>query len=372
MKISDMLMDEETLFKDESVFTPAYLPEQYNHRDSQLKSLTMALKPGVRGMNPLNTLIYGPPGTGKTTAVKYVFKELSETTTKLLPVYINCEDSNTPFSIFSRIHEAVYGFSPPDTGKPLDAVKEKVFKKLSKDRKSVVVALDEIDQLFVRKNVDKILVDLLKSHSTYGYDKIGVIGIMIDDKFMADLDMKARSVYNPERIPFPPYRLDEIREILAVRVKYGLYDKVLSDQLLDYIAEKTSEQGDLRVGLDLIRRSACIAEKDASRKIKKEHIETAFGEMPKNVGLKNTLDSLDDYEKGLLLFITSTSETGSGRIFEKYQRQRDIGIKKYNEIIEKLEKYRIVDTQYRTGERGRSRDILLRHDKDELRKLLGV
>jgi len=56
-KISEMLSDEETLFRDETVFTPTYLPDQYNHRDNQIKALSMALKPGMRGLNPLNTLI---------------------------------------------------------------------------------------------------------------------------------------------------------------------------------------------------------------------------------------------------------------------------------------------------------------------------
>ncbi|MDD5112349.1 MAG: hypothetical protein PHG85_07380, partial [Candidatus Altiarchaeota archaeon] len=268
-------------------------------------------------------------------------------------------------------HEAVYGFSPPDTGKPLDAVKESVFKKLSKDKKSIVVALDEIDQLFVRKNADKIIVDLLKSHATYGFDKIGVIGILIDEKFMAGLDMKARSVYNPERIHFQPYNREEIKDILAERVKYGLYDGVLPASLLDFIVEKTSAQGDIRVGLDLIRRSAYLAEKDAVRKIKKEHVEKAFGELPRSVSLKNTIESLDIEEKQLLLFIASTGESGSGRIFEKYGRQHDIGIKKYNEIVDKLEQYRIIDTHYKTGERGRSRDIVLRYEPEDIKKLAG-
>jgi cell division control protein 6 len=299
-----------------------------------------------------------------------LFKELAEVTTKLIPVYINCEDNNTPFGIFSRIHEAVYGFSPPDTGKPLDAVKENVFKKLSKDKKSIVIALDEIDQLFVRKNVDKILVDLLKSHSTYGYDKIGVIGIMIDDRFMAQLDMKARSVFNPERIYFQPYSREEIKDILAARVKYGLYEGVLPVALLDQIVEKTAIQGDLRVGLDLIRRSAYLAEQEALRKIKKEHVEKAFGEIPR-INLKNTVNSLDEQEKQLLLFLTSTAETSSGRLFEKYSRQNNLGIKKYNEIIDKLEQYKIIDTHYKKGERGRSRDIILRYDAEEIKKLIG-
>jgi cell division control protein 6 len=72
MKPQDLLMDEETLFRNEEVFTPSYVPEDFIHRDDQLKEISLSLKPGLRGVNPVNTLIHGPPGTGKTTAVKYL------------------------------------------------------------------------------------------------------------------------------------------------------------------------------------------------------------------------------------------------------------------------------------------------------------
>jgi cell division control protein 6 len=124
MKPGDILMEGETLFQNESVFTPAYVPKDFIHRDSEIGEIMLALKPGLRGVAAVNTLVYGPPGTGKTTAVKYAFEELKQASKKLLPVYINCEDISTPYGIFAKIYEAVYGLSPPSTGKPIEDVKE--------------------------------------------------------------------------------------------------------------------------------------------------------------------------------------------------------------------------------------------------------
>ena len=129
----ELLMDEETIFKEPQVFTPSYVPEDFKHRDGQLTEISYSLKPGLKGVNPVNTLIHGPAGTGKTTAVKIMFEEVGKTSQKLVTVYVNCMDQHTRFSVFSKIHEAVYGHSPPYTGKPLNTIKEKIFKKLERE-----------------------------------------------------------------------------------------------------------------------------------------------------------------------------------------------------------------------------------------------
>mgnify|MGYP005815269017 FL=1 len=72
---NDILLWDETLFKDLSVLEPDYLPEYFPHRDSQLNALRFALKPSLRGMRPLNCLLVGPPGTGKTSAIMKTFRE---------------------------------------------------------------------------------------------------------------------------------------------------------------------------------------------------------------------------------------------------------------------------------------------------------
>jgi len=357
MKASDLLMDEETLFRDENVFTPSYLPEDFMHRDSQLEEIRLSLRPGLRGVNPINTLMHGPPGTGKTTAIRFVFEKVREVSNKLVPIYINCEDFSTPYSIFARIYEGVLGVSPPSTGKPLEDIKERIFRKLKKEDKGIVIALDELDRLFLERNVDRVLIDLLKAHSTYGYDRIGVIGIMIKD-IMVELDEKARSVFNPTRVFFQRYERDEVRDILANRIRYGFYDGVLGNILLDSIVDKTYNKGDLRIGIDLLRRSALLAERDASRKIKGEYIDKAFESMSEFRGDK-ILSGLSDEEKILLDIISKSPGRMSGYIFMRFREKTGAGVKKYNNVIKRLEKLNLIKTEYRKDGKGRSRKIRL-------------
>ena len=369
MKPSDILLDEETLFKSEEVFTPSYVPEDYIHRDDQLKELSLSLKPGLRGVNTVNTLLHGPPGTGKTTAVKHLFSEVNKISSKLVTVYVNCDDYNTRFGIFSRIHEAVYGHSPPDTGKPLNSVKEKIFKKLTKDNKSLVIALDEIDQLFLNKTIDKLLLDLLKAYTTYGYDKVGIIGMLIDDSVMLDLEPKISSIFNPVKIYFPSYSREEVEDILGTRIKYGFYDGVFSPKVFDYVVERTVEAGDLRVGIDLLRQSALLAERDASRKITLEHAELAFERESKSVVVKRAVSALDDLEKTLLKMIAKDNGIVSGVLTEKLKDETGTGIKKYNQLISKLEHIGLIESIAVSG-RGQSRTLNLKHSPSEILKNL--
>ncbi|MFZ2456122.1 MAG: ORC1-type DNA replication protein [Candidatus Altiarchaeia archaeon] len=356
MKPGDILMDGETLFQNESVFTPAYVPKDFIHRDSELGEIMLALKPGLRGVAPVNALVYGPPGTGKTSAVKYAFEELKQASKKLLPVYINCEDNSTPYAIFAKIYEAVYGLSPPSTGKPIEDVKERVFSRLKKEDRSLVVALDELDRLAADRTIDRVLVDFLKAHSTYGYDKIGIIGITIKEDLLAGLDEKTRSVYNPTRILFQRYKKNEIKDILGNRARHGFYDGALSDGLLTYIADKTYDSGDLRTGIDLMRRSGLLAEKEAVREITKEHVEKALGNLPRE-RIQEAEEKLLEEDKSLLERIKKKESWTSGDLYKNLHTEKECSTRKYNEILAKLEKMKLITTEYRTGIRGRSREI---------------
>ncbi len=60
-----MLSWDESVFRDEHVFEIDYVPETFEHRETQMKSLQYALRPAVRGSRPLNAKVEGPPGTGR-------------------------------------------------------------------------------------------------------------------------------------------------------------------------------------------------------------------------------------------------------------------------------------------------------------------
>ncbi|MFC2153886.1 ORC1-type DNA replication protein [Candidatus Altiarchaeota archaeon] len=372
MKPRDLLLAEETLFRDESVFTPSYVPADFQFREDQIRELTLNMKPGLRGVNPINTLVYGPPGTGKTTAIKYLLQESKDVSGKLLPVYINCEDHSTLFSIFSRIHEELLGHRPPETGKPLETVKEKIFKKLKKEGKSLLVALDEIDHLFVKNTADKVLLDLLKTQDTYGYGKVGVFGILVEDQYVVELKEKTRSVFNPQRVFFSPYTREETKAILDQRIKYGLYAGVIVSDTLDLAVDKTIANGDLRVGIDLLRKSAYLAERDASRKIKPEHIEKAYDTESKILTLKKSVRALDEISLSVLNMLARSTDGSldSNEIFQALNETEKVDVKKYSQVIKRLEFYRLVDSAYQRGKRGRSRTILLRSTPSDIKEAL--
>ncbi len=356
MEVKDILLSEETLFRDETVFTPNYIPADFMHRDSETKELALSLKPGLRGVNPVNTLLHGPAGTGKTTAVRYLFHQIKESSGKLATVYINCEDYSTPYSIFAKIYESLYGFPPPSTGKPLEDVKERVYSRLRRDNRSLVVALDELDCLFLNRNVEAVLIDLLKAHVSYDFDRVGVTGIMINRGYMAQLSEKARSVFNPSLIHFRPYSWREVRDILEYRVRYGFYRDVVPEEVLESVVDITHEKGDLRLGIDLLRRSALLAENDSSRTIREEYLTEAFSRISSPKARRGKLSS---DEGKLLQVIEGNNNMSSGRIYELFREGTGSGIKRYNQLIKELERKKLIETEYLKGRRGRSRKVRL-------------
>ena len=79
----DLLMWDETLFRDPEVFEFDYVPGQFQFRENQMRELAFQIRPGMRGGRPLNSICKGLPGTGKTTSVRKLFSEIGETTKKL-------------------------------------------------------------------------------------------------------------------------------------------------------------------------------------------------------------------------------------------------------------------------------------------------
>jgi catechol 2,3-dioxygenase-like lactoylglutathione lyase family enzyme len=67
---------DEISFRNRDIFEIKHVPELFYNRESQMKDIAFALKPGLHGAGPLNTILRGIPGTGKTTAVRRIFAEV--------------------------------------------------------------------------------------------------------------------------------------------------------------------------------------------------------------------------------------------------------------------------------------------------------
>jgi cell division control protein 6 len=361
-----MLSWDESVFRDESVFEVDYVPETFKHRESQLESLKYALRPAVRGSRPLNTVIRGPPGTGKTTAVQKLFGELSVEAPDVRTVRVNCQVDSTRYAVFSRLFQSVFEYEPPSSGVSFKKLFEQVTDQLVEEDEVLIVTLDDVNYLFYENEASDTMYSLLRAHETHSGARIGVVVVSSDLSLsvMDELDSRVQSVFRPEDIYFPPYDAPEIVDILRERVERGFHDGVLDAPELDRVAELTAESGDLRVGIDLLRRAGLNAEMRGSRTISEEDIEEAY-ERSKYVHLARSLRELTDSEQALVRVVAEHGGEQAGEVYEAFHEETDLGYTRYSEIVNKLEQLGVVETEYADVEgRGRSRSLSLAYEPE--------
>lgn len=336
----NLLNSDETLFANADVFEPDHIPDQFMFRDNQLKLLAQCLRPALRRQKPLNALITGVPATGKTTAVRMVFKELRESTDRIVPVHVNCKIHPSPQRIISEVHRKLFGFLPAETGIPFSHIYEKVFTRLAKEKKSLVLALDDVSFL---SRSNEIFYKILRAHEAYNV-KTAVWSISTKNE-SHKLEDKVRSVFQPTDVRFNPYKQNEIYQILKNRVDIGLYPSVLSETLLKRIVDLSS---DLRHGIEVIRKAVLNAESSGLRSVKHEHIGITPGAEQKG---ESTL------EKDILVALEK-GEKESGQLFRSLRSQ--ISYSRFYRTIEKLNKKGYIDVQAVNKQKGKSRIIKLK------------
>ncbi len=366
----DLLMWDETLFKDPDLFELDHIPEYFAHRESQMQALMYCVRPAMRGARPVNAFCIGPPGTGKTTAIHKLFEEIEKSTPKVIPVHINCQTNSTRFTVYSRIYKKLFNIAPPSSGVSFQKINEKITSHLADEEKILVAVLDDINYLMHEGEHDKVLYSLLRAHETNPGARIGVINILSDTGMGFHFDPKVESVLLAEEIKFPRYTGDEIRDILINRNKLGFYNDVVGPDVLDKVVEYTELLGDLRVGIDLFKRSGLNAERRASRTIELEDVDKAY-ETSRLVHLTYLLKSLKNEEKTLLELICKHTEIKTGELYNGFHDKTGLGYTRYYETLEKLSALKLINASFTgKGTRGRSRIITLRYSADEITKRL--
>ena len=329
-----MLSWDESVFRDEHVFEIDYVPETFDHRETQLENLKYALRPAVRGSRPLNTMVRGPPGTGKTTAVLKLFGELSGQP-GVRTVRVNCQLDSTRYAVFSRVFENVFDYEPPSSGISFKKLFGQITDRLVDDDEVLVVALDDVNYLFYENEASDTLYSLLRAHEGSAGVRIGVIVVSSDLglNMLDELDGRVQSVFRPEETYFPVYDADEIVDILQERV-----------------------------GIDLLRRAGLNAEMRASKTINVEDVEAAY-DKSKYVHLSRCLRELSDSERALVETIAEHDGQQAGTVYEAFHESTDLGYTRYTEIVNKLDQLGVIEADYADVEgRGRSRSLTLSYD----------
>lgn len=373
MELNDILLHDETIFQEMTVFNSDYVPENFKLRQAQMEEMALSLRPALLKGKPTNNLILGPPATGKTTAIKKLFEMADfDCDDDLICVYINCQLHSTKFDIFSQIYKKIFGHIPPETGVPFARIYNKIMNELCETDKALIVALDDINHLFAGNMISEVFYEILRAHESFEGVRTGIFAVLSDVEFRYVLDKNVGSIFNANEIHFNPYTYEETYKILQERVHLGFFPGVISDELIEKIVDYTYESGDLRLGIDLLRSSGNNAEINASRKITEENVQKAI-DSANSMSLKHVLDTLNEKEQKLLLYIARIDETPitSGQLYKGYNRENKISYATFNRLVNKLEFLRLIDTTYTgAGQKGNSRNITLRFDAKDIKKIL--
>lgn len=280
-------MVSDSIFKSEEVLSPEYLPDILPHRENQIKQLADNLLPASKGRRPQNTFVFGAPGIGKTAVSKYAFREF-EDYSGIKTIYMNCWDYNTSLSILTKI-VSDFGMFVQRRGWAKDEVISRLTEALEKSKKSLLICLDEVDQLLYKDQ--KVLYDLLRLNQ-YVKNPIGVIFISNNPHVFANLEPRIMSSLSLDEIEFRPYTLQEMKNILQERVDYGFYS-VEEGVVALASAHAINKNGDVRVGLECLMKAGRLAEKENSDGVKVVHVKKVLktvGEIKPEILKENVTD----------------------------------------------------------------------------------
>jgi len=347
---------EQTLFKDREIFDSGYVPEVFLYREAQMKSIGYAIAPGIEGKQPQNIICVGPPGTGKTTSFKKIIEQAEQISpSNLILAYVNCRYTQTHYSVLAQIYKKMTGIEPPSSGIALKKLYEKIAQTLATRKKSMFVILDDADFLVSRKIFHEIVNNFLRLHEEY---PISVGLSSVHSTQCPLLDNGLTSVFIPTIIKFPSYSWDETFDILNTRVKIGLYPNVVKNEIIEKITDYAVSKGDIRFGIDLLKRSVIIAEKRASTIAEFIDVDTALIEAS-NERMKRYLKVITDSETALLNLASDLGTSQAGDLFCAFSNRTRKGYTTFHKSLNKLIDAKLVDSHIENrGKNGRTRIII--------------
>ena len=175
-------LKKESIFIDKRTLMPSYMPEEILYREEQLQEVANILAPVLRMEKPSNLFIYGKTGTGKTISIKHIIVSMSKVAAQnALPlkcIYLNCKLKRVADTEYRLIAQLIkeFGQEIPSTGLPTDEVYNIFYKLLDREKKIVLLVLDEIDQL-TKKIGDEILYNLTRINVELQRSQICLVGI---------------------------------------------------------------------------------------------------------------------------------------------------------------------------------------------------
>ncbi|RZN56950.1 MAG: hypothetical protein DSO09_02585 [Candidatus Methanomethylicota archaeon] len=352
-------LEKPSVFKNEAVLFPDYVPVNLVHREEQIRNLTRLFRIMIDSPGAIlqRAILVGDTGVGKTAVAKRFGTTMEdiakERKINLKYIHINCYKDRTFFLIIRKIAQSLIP-NIPNRGLSVQEFFNLIWNYLEENNLYILLTLDEVD--FIIEN-EALLYFLSRINDEYVNKKqrISIILITRNLNLLYEIDRSIQSTLLHNIIKFDPYTSNQLYDIIKLRSKEALKEGVIDDDTLNMIAEIAASRGDARYALELLWRAGKYADADGSNKILPEHVRKAQSDVfpfPVNIILELSL-----HEKLLLLSIASilkkskSTHTNMGEVESVYNmicENKKIEPRKHTQLweyIQNLKNIGIIQTK---------------------------
>lgn len=361
-----------TVFKDKSPLSHKFLPEQLPHRNDQITMIAKFWIDALDNVTPNDITIYGKTGTGKTAAAKFAQKQLLEAAQNnniyINVEYIRCTDYTTEYQVLAQLCQRL-GRDVPyrgwTKGEIINTFDDILDQEINGHKLILIIILDEID-ILLEKDGDGLLYTLTRT------ENVSVLSISNYLDFKKFIGPRVMSSLRDKEIVFPPYRADQLADILNERSAMSFKENVLKEDVIPLCsAMAAKEEGDARYALDLLSTAGDIADDNESNVVLGDYVITAKNliEHNKVTDIINTLPTQQQRVLEAILILTQDNEEiSSGKLYDTYKKVSkgdSVTYRRIFDFINELEMLGIISTNTISRGRGKGRTNIIKLQCDE-------
>jgi Cdc6-like AAA superfamily ATPase len=219
-----------------------------------------------------NYYVYGPSGSGKTAICMHLMRHALEKTKNIVCVYINCWSYCSSLGIYAKIAGEL-GEPVSRRGRAVDEIFDGIVLLMKKERRPVLLLLDEIDGLVCKG--DTQILHNIASAGAQGV-RFGIVATSEDLGALAKLG-SIKDALGFRRLGVRGHTKEELVGLLRVKAGKGLVQGSYDDAVIDEIAGiGMDHNGNAHIALEVLRSAAINAESKGKRKIDFSDIENSF------------------------------------------------------------------------------------------------
>jgi len=307
------LVSPRSVFHDESVLFPEYLPHQTPHRDSQLRELELYFQSVVQNASRAsqNVMLSGPVGVGKT----MLAKKLGESLQKKAALYgnlvkmlhVNCRIDRTLQAVLVRALNSL-GQSYPSRGYSFEELLHALVEELKSNHTHLIIAFDEVDSLISTDPSALYTITRLRE-TAQGNQVFSSLLISKTLDYLKMVDLSTLSSVQWNQISLEPYSAKQLFDIIGSRSQEAFNEGAIGENCMQLAADIASVYGDARYALDLVYRAGKLAEMSEVLRVLPEHIRAAKASLPPQFR-KEELSYLTRHQRLILMAVSTLLKKG--------------------------------------------------------------